>query len=261
MEYVLPGFLLGTVGAFIGRGGVGKSYAGLEMSVMIATGADLLGLGEHRLGKVLYLSMEDPAGVIRDRIRAVATRLTGVQIDRLIENLDVRPLVGAGIDIMDDVWLSAIISQGAGSRLIVIDTFRRSHLKNENDSADMGFALHRLEVIAARTGAAVLYLHHSRKGSYYSDSDDQGASRGSSVLADHARWQCFLSLMTEEERKRGNVPIESRDRVVKLGIHKQNYGPSFQPRWCIRQDDGVLLAWDALTSPRNGHGGETQHVL
>ena len=55
LDFVIPGFLSGTVGALYSPGGVGKSFLALEIAASVA-GVDLLGLGCQSASKFEQVS-------------------------------------------------------------------------------------------------------------------------------------------------------------------------------------------------------------
>lgn len=75
LDFVLPGMLAGTVGSIISPGGVGKSMFALQLAVQIAGGPDMLGLGDLKCGRVIYLPAEDPPGAI-DHIDCLCLEVT-----------------------------------------------------------------------------------------------------------------------------------------------------------------------------------------
>ena len=128
---------------------------------------------------------------------------------------------------------------------MIIDTLRRIHSQDENDSGAMSELLGRLERIATTTGCAIVFLHHTTKGSALNgQSDMQQASRGSSVLTDNIRWQSFVAGMTRDEAKTLRVPEEQRARYVRFGISKRNYGVPLGDLWLQRSTGGLLVPAD-----------------
>jgi len=67
----------------------------------------------------------------------------------------------------------------SGFRLIVMDTFSRVYMGNQNDAAETDRAMAHARLIAEATGAAVLLLHHNAKKSEYNDGETW---RGSSAM-------------------------------------------------------------------------------
>jgi len=136
-------------------------------------------------------------------------------------------------------WL---IETATGARLIVIDTLSRFHMLDENESSDAKLLMRRMEHIAYKTGAAVLFLHHVNKGSVAAKTiDQQQAARGSSVLIDDARWSSFLAVMTEKEAATMGYDDVSRRKYVRWNISKQNYSAPIPDVWLERKAGGILV--------------------
>lgn len=248
LDFVLPGFLAGTVGALVSPGGVGKSYWSLQLALDIAglvKGASLTGLNASR-GRIVLLSAEDPEDVLGTRLQAIAGAAKGrvafPERDSDRPLLDHRNCVGLGVDVMDESWFSQLCEVGKDARLIVLDTLRRFHQLDENSTQDMTRVLAQLERLAKETGASVLYLHHTSKAAVLNGQATlQQAARGASVLVDNARWVSYLAVMTEVEARQFGIPVGTHERYVRWNISKQNYGPAQEDRWYQRDDGGVLL--------------------
>ncbi len=104
-----------------------------------------------------------------------------------------------------------------------------------------------LEIIASRSGAAVLFLHHVGKAAALSGQGDaQQAARGSSVWVDEARWGAYLRGMDEKEAKSFGINNDLRRHYIRFGVSKQNYGAPIADRWLERGDGGILLPADSL---------------
>lgn len=259
LDFVLPGLLAGTVGAIVSPGGAGKSMLALELSMLVATGHDLsgfiadvegnIGKVEYLTGKVVFLAAEDPAGAISHRLHAIGKHLSADLRAEVAINLLIEPLLGHQPDLMNPKWVQAIERVATGKRLLILDTLRRFHLLDENDSGQMAMLLSVLEGIAKRTGCTILFLHHASKAAAMNGQGDmQQASRGSSVLVDNIRWQMFLSGCTKEESKGFQIQEERRGFFVRVGVSKQNYGPPVQEIWMERKEGGVLAPAHLETS-------------
>lgn len=240
LDFVLPGFKRGTVGGLISPGGVGKSYWALSVAVALAAGpeCDLTGLAPAA-GKVLLLSAEDPEDILAQRLQAMQSCLPA---PLALSHLDYRSCLGLTVNIMDSHWYAQVALAAQGCRLVILDTLTRFHSLDENSAADMQALLAQLERLAKDSGAAVLYLHHTSKASALGGQGNlQQAARGSSVLADNARWVAFLSVMTEQEARLAGVPAADRLNHVRWNISKQNYGAPRPDQWYRRGAGGVLL--------------------
>jgi hypothetical protein len=116
LDFVLPGFLAGTVGFLVAAGGVGKSQLALEAAFDIAVEAsNLLELGVRWHDRVVILAGEDPEEVLHQRVRAVASHLAPEAKNALPEALTIIECVGLGMDIMDAGWYEVIrdLTRGA----------------------------------------------------------------------------------------------------------------------------------------------------
>ena len=241
MDFVLSGFLLGTVGALIAPGGAGKSFWALEAAVYLSTLCkhNLMGLHAEKGGRVVLLSLEDPQVVTKTRAYKITHSLTPELRDLISENLDIVDLFGCESDLMDDEFFSNAIEYCAGARLVIIDTLSRAHRLDENKNGEMSQLMSRMDSMAQKTGATVLFIHHISKSSNKEGAGNKAtASRGASVLVDNARWVGFLQQMTKEDKS--SVPENERWRYVKWGVSKINYGLPIPDSWLEKSDGGVL---------------------
>lgn len=241
IDYVLPNMVAGTVGALVSPGGAGKSMLALQLAAQISGGPDLLEVGELLTGQVVYLPAEDPPAAIHHRLHALGAHLSITERQAIADGLLIEPLIGKCPDIMVSDWFDALNRAAEGRRLMILDTLRRFHLKEENASGPMAEVIGRMEAIASDTGCSIVFLHHASKSAAMTGSgDQQQASRGSSVLVDNIRWQSYLSGMTQAEAEILGVDDCQRGYFVRFGVSKANYGAPFQERWLRRHDGGVL---------------------
>lgn len=269
LDFVLPGFLAGTVGSIFSAGGSGKSMMTLEAAMAIScsvAGGDLLQINPPATGRVIYFAGEDPEVVLRHRIHDMTENMDERAVHAIADRLDLEPMLGVGLDLFRDDHMERVIAYAAESRLIVLDTISRFHSGDENSNGEMGQLLNRLEKIAVRTGAAVLFLHHVSKSSGRDGSDTgQHASRGASVLTDNARWGASIRRMTPEEAEaftdrpyeRAPIGEESRGFFVRMDVPKNNYGPPVETHWYRRGRGGVLQPVE-LQSVKKSSNGKTK---
>jgi RecA-family ATPase len=249
IDFVFPGLIAGTVGALVSAGGTGKSFLALQLAASIAAGCDLTGLGWVAPGsaarKATYFPAEDPEIALRHRLYPLGQRIASqCARDLVVENLRVYS-VSSGPNLLQQQWSDEIRRKAEGSRLVVFDTLRRFHFADENASGDMAMVLSGLEMIAEDSGAAVLFLHHTRKDSALNgQGGEQQASRGSSVLVDNVRWQANLTGMTEKEAINHCIPNNERHLYVRLTLPKINYSAKPVDEWLIRTSSGLLERWD-----------------
>lgn len=255
LDFALPGLLRGTVGSLVCAGGGGKSMLALQLAVSVALGGQSP-ISEHPLkqGKCLFLAGEDVSQVISSRLYSLCMQMkyTKEQQNTIAENLQIinLPESGVNMDINEHICPQFIGNIAKGYRVIIIDTLRRFHISEENSSGEMAILISNLEKIAHKTGASVMFLHHTNKSAAYNGgTDSQQASRGSSVLVDNIRWQAFLSPMSREESEKftdiqpGALAIGNDDRrlFVRYGVSKQNYGSPLPEIWLRREEGGILI--------------------
>jgi hypothetical protein len=256
LDFVLPGFLGGTTGILIGSGGAGKSWLALELACTIAGGpaVDLLGLKPHARGRVLYLGLEDPEGIVLHRMRALGLRLSEEQQELIAENILLKSITGRLVDLLNPKQRDALTRCAEGVRLLIVDTLARAHQTDENSNSEMAKLLGSFERICSRTGCAILLVHHTRKGGPGEAGERQHAARGASALVDNARWGCALDRMSEAEAEQlvdvdyspdPLLPLHIRERrgfYARLSYPKPNYGEPMADRWFRREKGGVLLS-------------------
>lgn len=247
-DFIMPGFKLGTVGSLVSPGGAGKSMFALILSHQIATGIDLLGLGETKKGKVVYLSGEDDEEELGYRLSGIAPQLSLASRSDCYDNLMLIDLTQEMKRIENNEFRDELEMAAHGARLIILDTLRVFHSADENSASEMTNIIGVMRSIAAKYQCSILFLHHSSKNMAVSGAGDmQQASRGSSVLTDNIRWQSYLVTMTEKESEQltyrtSGEPIgkEAKGYFVKFGVSKQNYGAQFVEKWYRRGKNGIL---------------------
>ena len=257
LDFVLPSFLAGTVGALIAPGAAGKSYFALQACMSIAcavAGGDLLGL-ESKSGLVVYINAEDPEVIVKNRIFAIGKKLNQQAKESIAKNLFIEPMLGKQLDIVDDAQRKRIIGYCIGARLIVFDTLSRIHTLDENSNSHASQIIGMLEQIATETGASVLFLHHVSKASTMGGvAELQQAARGASALIDNARWCGYVAKMTKDEAKNYSENHFNKQEIdpnlcknfIKFGVSKQNYGQPFLEKWFKFGEGGVLLPADIV---------------
>lgn len=252
LDYVLPSFLLGTVGALVAPGASGKSFFSLQATMGIAcgvAGGDLLGLNP-KAGQVVYINAEDPEIILQRRLHAIGGRLNKEARESIAKNLFIEPMVGKRLNIIDDEQRKRIINYCVGARLIVFDTLSRIHQLDEGSNTNGSIIIGCLEEIANETGASVLFLHHVNKASALGGMADlQQAARGASSLIDNARWCGYVAKMTKEEAKmlsdrkfdKKHIDEDFRGNFIRFGVSKDNYGSPVVEKWLKFHEGGVLL--------------------
>lgn len=249
---------LGKVGMLVAPGGTGKSFLMIQLAVAVAThtlladhwqvdspGASLILCAEeddedlhHRLQDVLASTIaHTPASqqLIEQRV-FIKSMLTE---DNLMTHAnDHGEMVLT--DYVDRLALTA--RQIPDLKLIIIDPASRFRGGNENAAQDTTRFVEALERLRSATGATVLLVHHTNKGSMNADEVNQGASRGSSALTDGVRWQMSLSKPTKKQATDAGVSIHNLHQYVLATITKNNGAPPQDPVLLLRGPGGVLGA-------------------
>lgn len=254
LDFALPGLALGTVGNVVATGGTGKSFVVLATALGIAIGRDVGQIWgrEPKRGPAVYVSIEDPEQVLRERLWAMRRLLDPTGSESAIGQLHVLSCAGQGraLASLDGArlsttpWFGALRDWviGVRPRLLVLDTLNRLlGGASENDASVVGWVLAQLEGLARDAGCAVLLCHHVSKGAAAgAGAEDAHAARGSSVLTDNARWQANLSTPLARSRDAGILEADRRG-VVRLEVTKSSYASPPPERWLRRGTDGVLV--------------------
>ena len=250
-DFVLPGFLSGSVGALVAPGSTGKSIFALQLACAVASespSANTTGLRIDRHGSVLYINLEDPPTEVQRRLHALGQRFDLDTRESVADSLRMVPRMGLPTDVMNTKFFEReLLPAAEGCRLVIIDTLSRAHGCDENDNGAMARVVARLEQVVRKTGAAVLFLHHTSKAAALAGQGGMAqAARGASALIDNARWCGNLMKMTQEEaeslRESSGLQIgeERRGFFVRYEIGKQNYGQVENGHWYERTAGGVL---------------------
>ena len=226
---VLPG---GRVGILVAGGGVGKTWALVQLGISVATGG--LWLGRFRAsekGHALLVLAEEEAVEAKRRLHTAVRRLN-LSTDRAsLRRLHILALAG------HDVTLTRMSERGELETtqahgdllrllnehtdpwsLVVIDPLSRFAAADaETDNAAATRFIQSVEQLSHAKGEpTVLVAHHSSKAARDSGKQTDTASRGASAITDGARWAASLT--------RRDPVIENAPRLVDFTITKTNYG-------------------------------------
>ncbi len=220
----------GFVSVLVAPGGVGKSALAIAEALALATGRPLLGERVHHATPVWLLNLEDPMDELNRRV-AAAMLHHGITREEVFGRLFLhsgrtRRLVMAeetpdrSVIFPDQEGVIEAARAGAIG-CIIVDPFVKSHHLEENSNPHMDAAATAWAEVAEATGAAVLLIHHVRKGAGL----DVEAARGAKALTDAARIAQILSPMSAEEAGEIGIPEAERWRHVRLDDVKTNLAP------------------------------------
>lgn len=151
-----------------------KSFFALQMAVCVAAGIPFLGYTVPRSRRVLLMQYEVRERHYHRRVRAMLFALRADTGDRLhIANARGTCYTAEQIE---------AAARETEAELVVFDPLFRLIAGDENAAADFKVPLAAFDRLAERTGAAVAYVHHDRKGDP-SERDIRDRGSGSGVLA------------------------------------------------------------------------------
>lgn len=213
-------------------GGVGKTAYAIAMALACATREQLLHdtLYSKRPLNVWILNLEDDIIELRRRLKA-AFQFYGIPLEalkhiRLNSGRDrgVR-LVKQGKDgfiVQPDKAMLIAEMKRHSIDLAIFDPFLRTHNVSENDSDSQDFVMEQFADVAEATNAAILLIHHTKKGAIAGDLDSM---RGSSTQGGGARAAFTMAPMSIEEASKLGVPELERKLYVRIDDAKANMSP------------------------------------
>lgn len=112
-DFVLPGFIAGTLGALIAPGSTGKSMLAMQLAALFA-GADTIGAEwKLKVGDVLSLAVEDPENELYNRWTNLGSRMSPEE-RKAGERVRFVPMLGQRFDI--NRYLDRRHKDGRGAR-------------------------------------------------------------------------------------------------------------------------------------------------
>jgi len=189
----------GEVGMVVAPPKARKSFLVADLAIAGATGSDWFGQYSVARGRVLLVDNELSLNEIADRTRTLLGN-NGHGLEE-IDNLDVMSLRDSDAGIDDIVEQIEELEQPYD--LIIFDALYMFLEKgmDENSNADMTVLLRKFRRLAARTGAAVILVHHTSKGAQGGKASiDLGAGAGALgravdaniAIYRHAEEDCFV---------------------------------------------------------------------
>jgi hypothetical protein len=236
----------GRVSLLAAAGGVGKTYALVQLALAIATGTPWLGTFQvPRKGRVLLALAEEDLDEIRRRLYMAAQTFgqpgdDGVDylLSEVRRNVVPMALMGHNVAFLGPDgptrWHADLCVALGGQtwRAIILDPLSRwGGPEIETDAHAATRVVQLLEQLTALPGApAVIVAHHTNKGALRDDPSqrNQGIVRGHSALVDGARWVGYLERLTGRERR------------SRLSVVKSNYGPTPPALELTRDGSGAL---------------------
>ena len=139
-----------------------KSFLALDLAISIAAGTPCLRrFAVQRPGRVLLYAAEDALHIVRRRLDGICAAA-----GRDLADLDVQVITATSLRLDLDADRASLHETVARlkPRLLVLDPFVRLHQIDENISGEVAPLLAYLRDLQRRHAAAVILVHHARKG-------------------------------------------------------------------------------------------------
>ncbi len=232
-EAIVAGLLFACSTTLLaGASKAGKSWLVFQLLASAAAGLPFLSLGT-RAAVVLLCSLELSAGMIRERMRALA-RDVGIDAPKIGERFyvlaptaDYVPMLNLATE-TGIAHLRGLIAD-TGAELVVLDTlYRFIPGCDPNDNGEMGAVFGSLNALAQESGAAILVIDHMAKGEHLGPVSH--SALGASVKGGAARVVANLKRTQREDGGRWELNVESHFGSWEQPIHYE------RPR--VRDEDG-----------------------
>lgn len=200
-----------------GKPGAGKTETAQALALSVASGTLAFEALATTAGRVVHLSYDFGIWAVSTRYRQLANG-HGLSL----EDLQGRLVVSA----FPDAYLNTAGIQEAlerlsdGATLMVLDCLRDALPGVDENDSDIATYLKILARVSERTGVAVLYLHHHKKGA---EEDDIDGGRGSGAIA--AASGAVWSLVGQGSEPRKMTQIRCSD--ASSGLR--------DPLWLVRE--------------------------
>jgi hypothetical protein len=235
----------------VAPGGTGKSSLALALGISVASNNDILQLGVRQQANVLVINNEDSYDELRRRIAGITTQfgINPISLkDRLFyeSGYEKKYMLSEMSDSgqKETAFASDLIKYMLEKEigLLIVDPFVSTHNAPENDNTAMDQVMSIYRKIAAKTGAAITLIHHTRK-----QQDTKGSSagnadiaRGASALKDAVRVVATLTPMSTVEAKAITFDAQKQSRHFRLDFAKQNFSPACVNAWWFRMESCLI---------------------
>lgn len=226
----------GKLSLMVAPGSIGKSLFSLQWACAIAMGkGDWCGLDVREKCDVLVVNNEDDRGEMGARLAAVIRQFALRRRD-VWQHVHLRGSDRGRFQIMERAGKYALQRSKRVDELIeyikaykigvvIFDPLVSLHQADENNNVEMDTVCEEFKRIAAKTGAAILLVHHTRKPPQASSDSFAGsadAGRGASAVVNAARVAITAFGMSEKDAKKYGIPERERGRYVRLDDAKAN---------------------------------------
>jgi hypothetical protein len=170
-----------------GKQGIGKSFLALDLCLEMSIGGKWLNKFAVTQAPTLYIDEENGASLLKQRLKAM---MKAKGMSHVPENLHLCIEHNYKLDLEKSVARLKRKIEKVNPKLVVLDSLRRFHNKNENDSGEVSALFETIKKMARLYGCAFVVLDHERKsnpaiiGKNDASSDDLRGSNDKGAAAD-----------------------------------------------------------------------------
>lgn len=235
--WIAPGYLLrGSVTILAGVPGGGKSSMAVSWATSLVLCQPFGSFEPIKACRVLTYNTEDDANEQRRRFSAslrgfgavppdLAGKLLRVGVERIgtlfgeCHSEDALPIGFGPLPAMEELEERLRLFR---PDVVILDPLVELHDRDENDNTELRRVVAEFRAIAAKYDAAVVLLHHTRKGSA-SAAGDADSIRGGGAIVGAGRVALTLTRMSEDDAKAYGISEANRHHYVRLDEAKANY--------------------------------------
>ncbi len=218
-----------SITLLFGKGGIGKTWLMMDMARSIGSGLPFIGLSTIKT-QVVFIDFENPLAVLNARTQKLGDA-EGVHFWRANNEQIKAPR-------LDSPEWELYKSLPEGS-VLIFDTLRASHGKDENASNDMGLIMGRLKELRD-IGFTIVLLHHTAKNS-------DKAAKGSTAIVDLSDHILGMTLVRKKQDGQDVVVDEDdseEDVLYRFGVREKTRFEPYHVYLTLNPDRGFDLAPD-----------------
>lgn len=228
VRWLLEGYVaLGDITLLVGRGGLGKSWLSLGLSLAtLRQEPTFIGHVLHGGGRVLVVDEENPVDIVYSRAKKLGL-LPAQHAGQL------RYLWNQGIRLDTDP--DALLEEALEFQpsLIVLDSLTRLHTGDENNAGEVARLFNDgIKPLARETGAAVLLIHHHDKAANgpRGSSDIENSSDAVLQVYEDSHPGYFQLRLTKSRRRLGGDSLRVAIKDLpdeRVELQASQYTPTF----------------------------------
>lgn len=246
-------------GLLVARGGTGKGFLELYLATSLALGESFGRFDVESPRGVVIVSREDDREELHRRFEATMCArfpdgATREHVRRLREHLRVVDLRGVRDGRLGPELCARIVDATRtldAPGLVILDPLGKllpEEVVSLNSQEGAALIHQELDVLGLDSGCAVLLAHHVNKAAVR-DGASAGASTGSQLLEDLARFVVALNEVKGEDAKGYGLDPEHRLGFVALTVTKANYAPPLRDPFVLERVEGGALLPRAVRPP------------